>query len=64
MNFFNSKLSYEVQDLLQIKSSHVKDLQTIKIAGHQDKMKKHHELSFEERISMRCDKEAKELIRD
>ena len=42
----DSKVSYEAREMLQIKSSHIKHLQTLKIVGHQDKIK-NHELSFE-----------------
>ena len=61
---FDSALSYKVREFLHIKETYIRRLQTIKISGHQDKVKKHHELSFEERINILCDDGAKELIRE
>ena len=47
-----------------MKSSHVKYLKIIKIAGHQDKIKKHYKLLFERPINIRCNEEVKILIID
>jgi len=61
---FDSKLSYEVRELQHIKSTYIRKLSTFKIAGHQDDVKKAYDLSFEERINILCDAEAKQLIRE
>ena len=61
---FDSKLSYEVRELQHIKSTYIKEFSTFKIAGHQDDVKKAYDLSFEERINILCDTEAKQLIRE
>ena len=61
---FDSKLSYKVHELLHIKSTYIRELSTFKIVGHQDDVKKAYELSFEERINIQCNAEAKKLIRE
>ena len=61
---FNSKLSYIVQELLHIKWSYINNLTMVKIAGHQDNMKRLNALSFLECLNILCDLEAKKLIRE
>ena len=61
---FNSKLSYEVREFLSIKNTCIRKMHTFKIASHQEKVKKLHELSFAERVNIMCDEEAKKLIRE
>jgi len=57
-------LSYEVRELQHIKRTYIKEFSTFKIAGHQDEVKKAYDLSFEERINILCNAEAKQLIRE
>ena len=61
---FDSKLSYEVREFLRLKHKYIELLTTFKIAGHQDKVKQSKELTFEERVNILCDQEAKILIRN
>ena len=61
---FDSKLSYEVREFLSIRNTYIRKMHTFKIASHQDKVKKLHELSFAERVNILCDEEAKKLIRE
>ena len=61
---FDSKLSYEVRELQHIKRTYIKEFSIFKIAGHQDEVKKAYDLSFEERMNILCNAEAKQLIRE
>ena len=61
---FNSQLNCEARELLDVKRECIRELNTFKIAGHQDEVKKVYELSFEERINIQCESEAKTLIRE
>ena len=61
---FDSKLSYKAREFLRLKNKCIKLLTTSKIAGHKDRLKQLHSLSFEERINIMCNLAAKELIRD
>ena len=49
---FGSKLSCTVHKLINIKSTHVRNLSTIKIAVHQDDAKKSYEMSFLEHLNV------------
>ena len=57
-------MSYKVRELQHIKCTYIREFSTFKIAGHQDDVKKAYDLSFEERINILCDTEAKQLIRE
>ena len=61
---YNSKLSYVVRELLYIKQSYINSLTIVKIASHQDNIKRLNTLSFLERLNIQCDLEAKYLIRE
>ena len=58
----DSKLSYIVQEIIDIKRNYIAQLMAIKIAAHQDNIKRFSKLSFFERLNVRCDVEAKQLI--
>ena len=58
---FDSTLSCKTQEFLSLKSKHSKLLTTFKIADHEDRVKQKKELTFDKRINIMCDYEAKEL---
>ena len=60
----DSKVSYEVCEILYIKQTYIKELNSFKIAEYQDDIKKAYELSFEEGINIKCNTKAKQLIRE
>ena len=61
---FDSKLSYIVRKLLHMKQAYINSLTTVKIAGHQDEVKRLNALSFLDRLNIQCDLEVKRLIQE
>ena len=49
---------------MHIKQSYINSLTTVKIAGHQDEVKRLNALSFLEHLNIQCDLEAKRLIKE
>ena len=48
MVFLDSKLSYEVREILHIKQAYINELKLFKMEDYQDNIKKAHKLFFKE----------------